>query len=531
MQRNIGKTLNEPTWSIQKQAPSAVLPLIPAAQYLRMSTEHQQYSIHNQRAAIQVYADAHGFHVIQTYADSAKSGVVLKRRDGLRQLLQDVMSSEPGYRVILVYDISRWGRFQDVDESAHYEFLCKTAGVPVHYCAEIFANDLSLPNMLMKAIKRTMAGEYSRELGVKVFAGLKRLARLGFKQGGMPGYGLRRMLLSVDGDPKQLLAFGERKSIATERVILVPGPAQEVQCVREIYRLWIDDRLSTRAIADELNGRGIEYHGGRKWKHLAVYAILTHPKYMGCNVYGRTAGKLYTPVISLPESEWTVTPGAFTPIIDSVTFQQAQRIMQDRTQYKSNEEILGGLRALLAREGRLTLALIEKCPSVPSPSGYRWRFGSVRKAYELIGYGPTEFRFVELRRKTQAIRHEIIRSLQEMFPTEITIVVRPNKRWRSHIRLKSGVTVNVLIGRCRGTIDNRLKWEITAVEHESHYVTLIALLNPTNTAVHEMFVLPNVEPELRRRFLTTDHPWLKRGERLKSLSQLLEVVHEFHQEW
>jgi DNA invertase Pin-like site-specific DNA recombinase len=143
--------------------------------------------------------------------------------------LQDVVSGAPGYRVILVYDVSRWGRFQDTDESAHYEFLCKSAGVPVHYCAETFANDGTLPSLIMKALKRTMAGEYSRELGVKVLAGLKRLAKLGFKQGGRAGYGLRRMLVSPSGIQKQVLAFGERKGIASDRVVLVPGPAHEAR--------------------------------------------------------------------------------------------------------------------------------------------------------------------------------------------------------------------------------------------------------------------------------------------------------------
>ena len=152
--------------------------LVPAAQYLRMSTEHQQYSLENQSTAIQRYASSQGFEVVRTYSDAAKSGLVLRHRTGLRQLLQDVVAGDPGYRVILVYDVSRWGRFQDTDESAHYEFLCKSAGVPVHYCAETFANDGSLPSLIMKALKRTMAGEYSRELGVKILAGLKRLATL-----------------------------------------------------------------------------------------------------------------------------------------------------------------------------------------------------------------------------------------------------------------------------------------------------------------------------------------------------------------
>jgi len=186
--------------------------LVPAAQYLRMSTEHQQYSLENQSTAIQRYASSQGFEVVRTYSDAAKSGLVLRHRTGLRQLLQDVVAGDPGYRVILVYDVSRWGRFQDTDESAHYEFLCKSAGVPVHYCAESFANDGTLPSLIMKALKRTMAGEYSRELGVKILAGLKRLATLGFKQGGRPGYGLRRMLVSPSGVPKQLLAFASGKA-------------------------------------------------------------------------------------------------------------------------------------------------------------------------------------------------------------------------------------------------------------------------------------------------------------------------------
>src|ERR1700677_1447653 len=206
--------------------------IVAATQYLRMSTEHQQYSLENQSKAILNYAESHGFQVVRTYSDAAKSGLVLRHRIGLQQLLRDVVGGVSTYRVILVYDVSRWGRFQDTDESAHYEFLCKSAGVPVHYCAETFANDGTLPSLIMKALKRTMAAEFSRELGVKVLAGQKRLAGLGFKQGGMPGYGLRRMLISASGVPKKELAKGERKSIATDRVILVPGPVHEVQCVR-----------------------------------------------------------------------------------------------------------------------------------------------------------------------------------------------------------------------------------------------------------------------------------------------------------
>ena len=192
---------------------------VPAAQYLRMSTENQQYSLQNQAYAIAQYAVERGFEIVTTYSDAAKSGLRLQNRSGLKQLLKDVVEGQVRFRAVLVYDVSRWGRFQDADESAHYEFMCKTAGVPVHYCAEQFPNDNSMYGLLLKALKRTMAGEYSRELSVKVRAGQFRLASLGYKMGGHTPFGLRRQLLDLSGARKQLLSYGERKSI----VISVTG--------------------------------------------------------------------------------------------------------------------------------------------------------------------------------------------------------------------------------------------------------------------------------------------------------------------
>lgn len=213
---------------------------LPAAQYLRMSTEHQEYSIDNQADAIRKYAEAQGFEIIKTYSDEAKSGLVLKHRRGLAQLLSDVVGGPQPYKAILVYDVSRWGRFQDADESAYYEFVCKSAGLPIHYCAEQFVNDGAMPNVVMKALKRIMAAEYSRDLSFKTFEGGKRISGLGFRVGGPAGYGFRRMLCSSDGTHKQIMESHERKSLATDRVILVPGPVEEIETIRKIFRMVLE---------------------------------------------------------------------------------------------------------------------------------------------------------------------------------------------------------------------------------------------------------------------------------------------------
>src|SRR5579863_114702 len=183
--------------------------LIPAAQYLRMSTEDQQYSIANQRSRIAEYAQQFGFKIIKTYEDHGKSGVLLKHRRGLKELLKDVVNGVAQFKVILVYDVSRWGRFQNPDEAAHYEFLCASSGIPLHYCAEQFNNDGTASSSIVKALKRSMAAEFSRELGEKVFRGKSRMVQLGFWVGGPPGPGYRRLMVSASGKRKQIMKVGE----------------------------------------------------------------------------------------------------------------------------------------------------------------------------------------------------------------------------------------------------------------------------------------------------------------------------------
>jgi DNA invertase Pin-like site-specific DNA recombinase len=178
---------------------------VRAAEYVRMSTEHQKYSTENQGDAIRAYAERHHMEIVRTYSDAGKSGLKIEGRDALKRLIDDVEGRATDFDVILVYDISRWGRFQDADESAYYEYICRRNGISVHYCAEQFDNDGSPVSTIVKGVKRAMAGEYSRELSAKVFAGQCRLIELGYRQGGMAGYGLRRMRVDQHGVQQGIL--------------------------------------------------------------------------------------------------------------------------------------------------------------------------------------------------------------------------------------------------------------------------------------------------------------------------------------
>jgi DNA invertase Pin-like site-specific DNA recombinase len=298
----------------------------PAAQYVRMSTELQQYSTANQMARIAEYAEANDLDIVRTYLDEGKTGLKIQGRKGLQQLLADVIANQAPFEVILVYDISRWGRFQDNDESAHYEFLCRRAGKQVVYCAEMFSNDGSPMANIVKGLKRAMASEYSRELSDKVFRGQSNLARLGWHVGARSPYGLRRMMVGPTGKLRGTMDYGERKSLQSDKVILVPGPPEEVAIVRKIYDWFLTEKIYYQSIADRLTTMGIEppaYSLG--WSKDIVKNILRNPKYLGTMIYNQTTERLSTPKRKNPRSAWITKKQAFTAIIEQRVFDRVQR--------------------------------------------------------------------------------------------------------------------------------------------------------------------------------------------------------------
>ena len=403
---------------------------VPAAQYLRMSSDMQECSIENQAVAIQRYADANGFEILKTYEDAGKSGLTIGQRKGLQSLLSDVLQHRAAFRAVLVFDVSRWGRFQDADEAAHYEFLCKSSGVKVHYCAEQFGPEETLPGRIMKALKRTMAAEFSRELSQRVFIGKKRRAQMGFHQGAQAGYALRRVLVGADGTVKQILRSGELKSISSDHVVLVPGPEREQKWVRWIYEQRIRG-LQICDIVKELNVRKVSWIDGKSWNRYAVRQVLTNRKYAGWNCWAQRSQTLRTKPRLNPREQWVLVEGAFKGIVDQATFDRAQRVIRQRLSYKSDEVALRELKALWKRRGSLSESIIDRARGVPAVSGLRDRFGSMAKVYELLGFEPAPIHAIRTAKSKMMLRlrAQVFASIRESFPYEVTFT-RPSGRHR-----------------------------------------------------------------------------------------------------
>ena len=466
---------------------------IRGAQYVRMSTEHQQYSTHNQSDRILEYANKRGIEIVKTYADEGKSGLSIGGRDALTRLIADVESNKADFSVILVYDISRWGRFQDTDGSAYYEYICRRAGIQVAYCAEQFENDGSPTSTIVKSVKRAMAGEYSRELSAKVFAGQCRLIEMGFRQGGTAGFGLRRVLIDQSGEIKSELKTGEHKSLATDRVILRPGPQHEINIVLQMYSWLIDENLKFGDIANRLNSMKVTTDHNREWTYCTVKQILTNEKYIGNNVYNRQSFKLKQHHVVNPPDMWIRKESAFEGIVPLDTFMAAQQVITERTAKLTDEEILKHLSDLYLECGTLTGLLINQAPNLPKSSAIASRFGSLTAAYERIGF--------VTKRSTESIAAN--RHIRKLYPIYIQNTQEALSQSGAHVRfdkehdllfINEEMAINIVLAKCNTSASGNLSWRIGfGNKLYTPDLTLAIRLTPENEAALDYYLLPQLD--------------------------------------
>lgn len=484
--------------SNQSQSPPSSR--IRAAQYVRMSTEHQQYSTANQEDVVREYAQRRGFEIVRTYADEGKSGLNVAGRDSLRRLIDDVQSGAADFAAILVYDVSRWGRFQDADESAYYEYLCKRAGIEVHYCAEQFENDGGPTSTIIKSVKRAMAGEYSRELSAKVFKGQCRLIELGFRQGGAPGFGLRRMLINLAGENKGILAQGEQKSLQTDRVILVPGPEDEVRVVRWMYDQFAKHGKRESEIAAEMNAQGLVTDLGRPWSRGTVHQVLTNEKYMGNNVYNRTSFKLKKKHVRNSPDMWVRADGAFQPLVSPEDFFVARGIIQERIRRLSDDDMLGRLKHLAQQHATLSSQIIDAAESMPSSGAYRSRFGSLLRAYRLAGFEPNrDYQYLEINHGLRALYPQLVADLTQRLDTAGATVTRHTAT--DLLLINGEFSATMALSRCRQTTAGSLRWLIQIDPRLAPDITILVRMDAANSKPADYYLLPIMDIEAPRILL------------------------------
>lgn len=348
----------------------------------------------------------------------------------------------------------------------------------------------------MKSARRVMAGEYSRDLSTKVFSGQCRLVTLGYRQGGAAGYGLRRQLIDERARPKAELKAGEQKSIQTDRVILVPGPRNEVETVHRIYRLFVTERRSEREIAAILNANGLTADLGRAWTRGMVHQIISNEKYIGNNVYNRVSFKLKKKRVVNPPDMWIRRNGIFEAIIDPALFQAAAQILAERARRFSDEEMLKMLSNLLSSRGILSGLIIDEFDDMPSAASYRHRFGSLLRAYQLVGYVPgRDYRYIETNRHLRLLHPDIIAEVMGKIEQEGGLVeIDP---MTDLLTINTELTLSIIVVRCQVTSAGSLRWKVRLDTGLRPDLTVAVRLDRDNHRPRDFYILPWIDVGLR----------------------------------
>lgn len=384
--------------------------LIRAVAYYRHSAQdRQENSIPIQRDQVREWAEQHGVEIVEEFADHGKSGLTAEGRPAFTEMMESWVKQRKDFDYILCLDVSRWGRFQDIDLSAQFSAECKKHGKQVIYTTigKPRENDPLYPVYVQ--FERFRAAQYSKELSEKVWRGCVKIVEQGYWAGGKPPYGLQRLLLDEAREPVNILAPGQRKSIQNQRVTLTEGLAEQVSVIRRIFYEFVELGHSEYRIAEGLNKDNIASPGGLRWGAGMVLSRLRNAKYVGTMIYNQTSQKLKTPRRHNPVEDWVQTPGAFDGLISMEQFVQAQEILEQRKMKYDPDHMLGQLSSLYEQHGVFRPSLLRLDGEAPPASTFGRYFGSMDFAFQKL--------FTEVRdRARQEVHERICQQIPEVLP-------------------------------------------------------------------------------------------------------------------
>jgi len=427
-----------------------------AVGYLRRSTDRQEQSIGDQRAAVERYAAEIGVALVRFYIDDAISGTSTAGRKAFQSMIEDAGSNERGFGMVIVYDVKRFGRI-DNDEAGYYRHLLRQRGVEVRYASEGFTGDST--DDLLRPVKQWQARQESKDLAKVVIRGLVSKAGAGKDEvegsvagcaswmgGAAPfGYDLKylsgsgdfifvvrtgrdgsKALLDASGSVTRTLARGDTVAVSKrDRCVLVPGEPARVETVREIFRMYTEERRGLKAIAGALNTRGVPTARGSEWSerysgHWAmttVRAILMNPAYAGDLAWNRRTDARFYRITgdgraverggdSLRRlkpndpSDWIVFRDAHEALVERAVWERAQGLMKEwkgrgrRRAGKAGAGVASG--AWSGPRAKYLLSGLVRCArcgsryeGVTEPTGTKQRGGAKRAsrtAYACGGY-------------------------------------------------------------------------------------------------------------------------------------------------
>jgi hypothetical protein len=268
---------------------------------------------------------------------------------------------------------------------------------------------------------------------------------------------------------------------------------------------------------------------GRPWTCATVHQVLTNPKYIAANIYNRRSFKLKHKRVKNPMQMWIWRDGAFEPIVTASLFEQARAIIESRHHHLSDQELLERLRELLRVQGRLSGILIDETEDMPSSSCYSSRFGSLARAYSLIGWNPDrDYAYIEINRRLRRKHADLIASIfDQLLALGATVSVN---QYNDLLTINCEYTASLILARCRETHAGNHRWHLRFDESLSPDIVLAARLQPGNEEVLDYYLLPRLDGRTERLSLRPDNGLIMDVYRFNNLNFFMEMAQRVRME-
>jgi hypothetical protein len=198
-------------------------------------------------------------------------------------------------------------------------------------------------------------------------------------------------------------------------------------------------------------------------------------------VYNRTSKKLNGNWRRNPEHEWIRGVGAYGAIVSRERFDQARKRLGEIARAKSKNDLLDHLTALWCCHGHLSTIIVDAAPHAPGAVAYARRFGSIAKAFKLVG-----FRNRENIGNNADLRKAIIKDVVEQV-TERGGCVETSP-WNKQLIINGELKVNIFISRLKST-GPRI-WQFGYVSQSKPDILIGARIAERGGPIVDYFILP-----------------------------------------
>ncbi|TWT55477.1 hypothetical protein KOR42_28630 [Thalassoglobus neptunius] len=256
--------------------------------YYRMSSDQQTDSIDRQKAEVEPVVEKEGDEIEAVFIDRGKSGSKnrAKRKDFLRMM--EFIRNGCEARKLYLWDLARFTR-ENPFKAAEFYGLLMDKGIVIHDCKSGEFDLSTQTGRMIVNMMQEMNHRFSTDLSENTTSGRRQLLKLGWWVAGAIPYGYQRMYVGPGGDTvlRPRNDSGYKKPRGYHLALSIVG--EEAANVREMYRKYLDEDTSLRAIARWLNDLGVVPPSGDPaigWNNGSVANILDNKAYCGYSHIG-----------------------------------------------------------------------------------------------------------------------------------------------------------------------------------------------------------------------------------------------------